>query len=110
MSNFADLLCNSPPVGLCVRKWWQAGLLCFLAAHTWPLITLGLFALFLFPERQRPEGRGPKALQHVLIGLQHRCKCHTVLASSLEVPVMVYRGSCGNQKDDLKIVTLHPAL
>lgn len=84
MSNFTDLLCNSQPVGPCARKMAADRPVVFSAAHIWPLITLGLLALFLFPEKRRPEGSGPTALQHVQAGLQHHCKCHTTLARSLE--------------------------
>lgn len=84
MSNFADLLCNSQPVGPCVRKWRQASMLCFCAARIWLLITLGLFALFPFPEKWKPGGSQPTAPQHVQAGLQHRCECHTMLTCTLE--------------------------
>lgn len=84
MNNFTDLLRNSQPVGPCVRKMAADRPVVFCAAHIWPLITLGLFALFLFPEKRRPQGSGPTALQHVQARLQHHCKCHTMLARSLE--------------------------
>ncbi|TNN69049.1 hypothetical protein EYF80_020752 [Liparis tanakae] len=35
-------------------------------------------------KEQKPQGNGPTALRHVQAGLQHHCKCHTILAPSLE--------------------------
>lgn len=84
MSHFADLLCNCSACGAMCWEMAADKPVLFSTPHTWSLIMLGLFALFLFPEKKKPEGSGPTALQHVHAGLQHRYKCHTMLAHSLQ--------------------------